>query len=98
MLVTPKFEMVEVKNMWIFIPCFNLLSEEDIEAIRVELVIKILNGKAYNIIGGEGLSTVEFQLQSITKDTAFVLSSYIQYNSVNNATISITPSLPFWHN
>jgi hypothetical protein len=46
--------MVEVKNMWCFIPCLKLLSDDDNEAIWVVLVIKILNGKACNIIGGRG--------------------------------------------
>jgi hypothetical protein len=39
----------------------------------VGLVIEILNGKACNIIGGGGLSIIGFQLQNVTKDTAFVL-------------------------
>jgi hypothetical protein len=66
MLATLWFQTVELKNMWIFIPCFKLASDDGNEAIYVVLVLRILNGKACNDIGGTGNSIVGFQLQNVT--------------------------------
>jgi hypothetical protein len=47
-----------VRNKWIVVPCLNLVSDDDTEALSMMLMIEIL--KACNIVGGRGLSTVGF--------------------------------------